>query len=265
MASWYFKQFPRIGWRMEGLQVYSEFAKGMVRDRNKTILDSLGFGLSSGNSSSISQSISSNPHHFSRLLTMLFENLALLIDMHQPVVDRHYGVGNFAKGVMGGLMEECDRTGGKILRSWQEGRDVQKKLVDIDGYRFNHSALSSNRSNVNANSSQNSNNRKGAFNIPGRPNTPSNQQAANPNALPEIEGPDGREVDRLLGELAGMHSRWGLFGRFVNGRVNVSFRVAVLSLVHQKRLIDSDPALLLNFCTAPGFKSIQSERWSGGG
>lgn len=250
MATWYFKQFPRIGWRSQGLKVYCDFARGMVRERNKMIVEGLGFGSTSngttsgGESSNLSQAIASNPHHFSRLLTMLFENLALLIDMHQPLVDRHYGSGNFVRGVMGGLMEECDLTGGRILRSWEETRGVEKKLIEIGSYRFNHSLLNSNGRSLNSIAPSGAS-KKGGFNLSGRPGTPAADQTDHSNQIAEIEGPDGREVDRILGELAGMNSRWELYGRFVNGRVvSVSRAFKTLSYLSRSQ---SRSSLLWHF------------------
>lgn len=69
--------------------------------------------------------------HFAQLLTGLFEHLALLIDQHQPVVDRHYGPGNFARGVMQGLQEECDRLGGRVVENWSEERGVKRKVSRV--------------------------------------------------------------------------------------------------------------------------------------
>lgn len=54
--------------------------------------------------------------------------MALLVDRHQPLVDRHYGNGSFASRVMGGLQEECDRLGCKIVRTWKEERKLRRKV-----------------------------------------------------------------------------------------------------------------------------------------
>ena len=42
----------------------------------------------------------------------------------------------------------------------------------------------------------------------------------------EDTGPDPREIDKILGELTGMAGRWGLYRRFLWGRL----RVGLLSL-----------------------------------
>ncbi len=52
----------------------------------------------------------------------------MLYDMHQPVVDRHYGAGNFSHGVMPGLQDECDRLGHRIMDSWRQDRNVRRRL-----------------------------------------------------------------------------------------------------------------------------------------
>jgi hypothetical protein len=115
-ATRYFKMFPLVGWRNEGLSVYSEFARAMVRERGRVIVDALVGGSST------------STHHHASLLTSLFEHLALLIDQHQPLVDRNYGPGGFALGVMPGLQEECDRLGRRVWDAWWDERLVPRKV-----------------------------------------------------------------------------------------------------------------------------------------
>lgn len=115
-ATKYFTMFPKAGWRSEGLIEYSKFAKSLVREIGQTIREKLG-----AERSEISL------YHAS-LLTLLFENLALLIHQHQPLVDRHYGSGSFTQGIMPGLQEECDRIGKQICDMWYDERYVRRKV-----------------------------------------------------------------------------------------------------------------------------------------
>lgn len=43
-------------------------------------------------------------------------------------------------------------------------------------------------------------------------------------AAEEDTGPDPREIDKVLGELTGMAGRWGLYRRFLWGRLRVSLK-----------------------------------------
>lgn len=196
-ASRFFKLFPQVGWKKEGLEVYSSFARSMVREKGRSISDSLGSGKAQ------------HPTHFALLLTSLFEHLAMLIDMHQPVVDRHYGEGNFAQGVLPGLQEECDRLGHRIMDSWREDRTVRRRLDEVQAYRFTGAVV--------ANKTQQSTFRA-SFGVPGRTASPAAGSTAN-SSFDEPAGPDGREVDRLLTELSAMSSRWGLYQRFLQSRL----------------------------------------------
>nr|CDI54913.1 related to conserved oligomeric Golgi complex component 4 [Melanopsichium pennsylvanicum 4] len=196
-ASRFFKLFPQVGWKKEGLEVYSSFARSMVREKGRSISDSLGSGKAQ------------HPTHFALLLTSLFEHLAMLIDMHQPVVDRHYGAGHFSHGVMPGLQEECDRLGHRIMDSWREDRNVRRRLDEVQAYRFTGAVV--------ATKTQQST-FKTSFGVPGRTASPAAGSTAN-SSFDEPSGPDGREVDRILTELAAMSSRWGLYRRFLQSRL----------------------------------------------
>ncbi|CBQ68830.1 related to conserved oligomeric Golgi complex component 4 [Sporisorium reilianum SRZ2] len=196
-ASRFFKLFPQVGWKKEGLEVYSSFARSMVREKGRSISDALGSGKAQ------------HPTHYALLLTSLFEHLAMLIDMHQPVVDRHYGVGNFGHGVMPGLQEECDRLGHRIMDSWREDRNVRRRLDEVQAYKFTGAVVASKTQPSTF---------KASFGVPGRTASPAAGSTAN-SSFDEPAGPDGREVDRILTELAAMSSRWGLYRRFLQSRL----------------------------------------------
>lgn len=200
-ATRFFKMFPLIGWQAEGLGVYCEFAKIIVRERGRGITDALVGGANS-----------TSAHHHSGLLTTLFEHLALLIDQHQPLVDRNYGPGNFLNGVMPGLQEECDRLGRRIWDAWWDERAVPHKLDSARSYSFAYVAtLGATTTRANAASGIK------ALGLPGRPSTPANGQAAEQQQVQS--GPDAREIDRVLTEAAGMANRWGTYRSFLDGRL----------------------------------------------
>ncbi|EPQ26441.1 uncharacterized protein PFL1_06089 [Pseudozyma flocculosa PF-1] len=201
-ASRFFKLFPQVGWKQEGLDVYSSFAKTMVRERGRAIGESLGSGKAQ------------SPTYFALLLTGLFEHLATLIDMHQPVVDRHYGQGNFGHGVMPGLQDECDRLGLRVLDAWHEDRGIKRKLDEVNSHRFvgGAAAAAAAKSPPPA--------FRPAFGVPGRTASPAGGRTAS-SSIDDPSGPDGREIDRILNELAAIGSRWGLYRRFLQDRLQV--------------------------------------------
>lgn len=217
-ASRFFKLFPKIGWRDEGLAVYCSFARGLIREQGKSILDATSRGASL-------------QLQHAQLLTALFEQLALLIDTHQTVVDRHYGKGNFAAAVMPGLQEECDHIGNRILDHWIEKTAIMRRLDESKAYQFvflDHLGSASDARGVGGSGA------KSKYTLPGKPSTPSSATrpgtplgAGAAAAADDQQIPDGREVDRLLGELATMAARWATYRHFLRARLNNAHEDAV--------------------------------------
>ncbi|KAE8210161.1 hypothetical protein CF327_g5934 [Tilletia walkeri] len=252
-ATRFFKLFPQIGWREEGLRVYADFAGSLIRAHGLGLIDAL--GASTAKDAPI-------PHP--SLLTSLFEPLARLISTHQPLVDKHYGDGEFARGVMPALQSaECDRLGVRILEAWLEERTVSRRLVEVRQYPFRLLNLLRSKPvqyNIRANNptsgfGQSGNQSGSASPIPGssssanaggpaatlraafpgitRPSTPLRSNTPQPGGgslharqssedESASEGPDAREIDRLLNELAALAARCAVYRRFVRARFGKS-------------------------------------------
>jgi hypothetical protein len=50
----------------------------------------------------------------------------MIVDQHQPVVEKYYGAGKM-KSVIIRLLEECDRVTKSLLESWEEERSMKRK------------------------------------------------------------------------------------------------------------------------------------------
>lgn len=161
-TSRYFKLFPLIGWEAEGLTAYASFVVDLVRVRAPT-----------------SANIASPLYHVT-VLTALFENVAMIVDQHQPVVEKYYGKGKM-QSVVEQLLEECDRVVQSTLSSWREDRSIGKKLSVIGSSPLALNTLRKQHSNT-----------------------------AN-----EEDSPNPREIDKILSEIAGMCGRWSLFRKFL--------------------------------------------------
>ncbi|KAI0792934.1 COG4 transport protein-domain-containing protein [Abortiporus biennis] len=112
-TSRFFKLFPAIGWEKEGLEVYAEFVVELV-----------------GRTSS--------PLYYITSLTALFESIAMIVDQHQPVVEKYYGKGKMGSVIIERLLKECcDRVCGKVVDGWEEERGMKRKAraggVDDEG------------------------------------------------------------------------------------------------------------------------------------
>ncbi|KAG6811170.1 hypothetical protein H0H92_008654 [Tricholoma furcatifolium] len=168
-TSRFFKLFPAIGWEDEGLEAYASFVVDLVRIRAP------------------SAAKTSSPLYYITALTAVFESIAMIVDQHQPVVEKYYGSGKM-KVVVKRLLSECDRAVKVIIESWEEERTMKRKLADITN---NPPILSSN--------------------VAGR---------RPPASSPDEAVVDSREIDRLLSEVAGMIGRWSLFKKFMAESLN---------------------------------------------
>lgn len=70
------------------------------------------------------------PTYFADALTRLFENIAVIIDQHQPLVEMHYGKGKMLR-VIQRLQEEGDKQGIAILDRFLQTRKLESKVVYI--------------------------------------------------------------------------------------------------------------------------------------
>jgi len=51
----------------------------------------------------------------------------MIVDQHQPVVEKYYGSGKMSS-VMERLLEECDRVVKKLTLGWEEDRSMKRKV-----------------------------------------------------------------------------------------------------------------------------------------
>lgn len=51
----------------------------------------------------------------------------MIVDQHQPVVEKYYGSGKMSS-VIERLLEECDRVVRKLVDGWEEDRAVKRKV-----------------------------------------------------------------------------------------------------------------------------------------
>jgi len=51
----------------------------------------------------------------------------MIVDQHQPVVEKYYGEGKMQL-VVQRLLDECDRVTKGLRESWEEGRGIKRKV-----------------------------------------------------------------------------------------------------------------------------------------
>ncbi|KAH7308363.1 COG4 transport protein-domain-containing protein [Rhizoctonia solani] len=129
----------------------------------------------------------SSPIYYTAALTALYESVAGLIDQHQPIVEKYYGSDNMHT-VVARLLRECDRVVNGLYDGWEEERDISRKLADARTATF-------------------------------QTLVPAARAKPGQTPIADDSGPDPREIDRVLGELATMAGRWALFRRFLVDRL----------------------------------------------
>ncbi|KAG1050043.1 hypothetical protein G6F43_007659 [Rhizopus delemar] len=180
----YFKLFPLINCQTEGLDQYSRFVCNIIKSRC---------------ADEISQGLVTAPTYFADALTRLFENIAVIIDQHQPLVEMHYGKGKMLR-VIQRLQEEGDKQGIAILDRFLQTRKLESKLVEIQCLMI---AMLRN-SNTPIRSSPNP--------------SLSNQNDASDSSSNSLVDP--RQLDANLYELSLISQRTVLFNGFMNERAN---------------------------------------------
>jgi len=196
----FFKLFPAIGWEKEGLEAYAAFVVDLVRVRAPASAKSA-FSDNLHRVLLISLAASS-PLYYITSLTALFESIAMIVDQHQPVVEKYYGRGKM-KSVVGKLLEECDRVVKGVLDSWEEERLIKRKVSQIP---MLHNALHKLMLNV-----------AQLTDIHSHPPVPMFSPLARTQPLSAVdeEAPDARQIDKLVTEISGMTGRWSLFKKFI--------------------------------------------------
>lgn len=130
----------------------------------------------------------------------------MIIDQHQPVVEKYYGNGKMANVIVR-LLQECDRVAKSLTESWEEERSMKRKVIHKTAPTIAHPdrlQLSE------------------ITNVVPSPilTSPANRRQPTQGSTVEDEV-DAREIDKVISEAAGMASRWNLFRRFLYDRLRV--------------------------------------------
>lgn len=166
-------------------------------------------------------------------LTSLFESIGLIVDQHQPVVEKYYGEGRM-RPVVARLQAEADRVVEGLVSGWEEERRARRVLNSLRVASANASSSKSTAWDGKVGSPTAS----AASHLSALPTAASSLlqtysrtrivSGSTPTPTPpsgqageDEGGPDAREVDKLVGELSAMAGRWGLYRRFLWSRLRV--------------------------------------------
>lgn len=82
----------------------------------------------------------SSPHHQTTSFATLLENIAIVINQHQPVVDKYYGKGKM-RMVLKYVLNECDKMVENLIQNWEQERNVKSKVSQISLYQGHQGPL----------------------------------------------------------------------------------------------------------------------------
>lgn len=95
----FFKIFPLLGMHDEGLKKFCQYLCSKLQDAaQKNLKAALDVKSNDGRA----------PVIFADTMTLLFEGIARIIEIHQPIIETYYGPGRLLKTVTI-LQKECDR------------------------------------------------------------------------------------------------------------------------------------------------------------
>ncbi|KAG0365226.1 Golgi transport complex subunit 4 [Gamsiella multidivaricata] len=180
----YFKLFPLLGEEQVGLDKYSKFVCAIV----------------SGKAQASLVGPPKSPTFYADTLIRLFESIAIIVDQHQPVVEKYYGPGKMLR-VIQRLQEESDIRSRKILEAFEEEREISRKVGEIKSFRDPKRNLIAPAGSIRS--------------LTPQPGMSGSQQAAVPEVI------DPRELDINLNEMVLISQRAHLYNRFLESRAKL--------------------------------------------
>ena len=95
----FFKIFPLLGMHDEGLKKFCQYLCSKLQDTAQKNLKS---------ALDVKSNDSRAPVIFADTMTLLYEGIARIVEVHQPIIETYYGPGKLLKTVTI-LQKECDR------------------------------------------------------------------------------------------------------------------------------------------------------------
>jgi len=117
----FFKIFPLINLHDVGLNKFTLYLRGKLATANK---DNLKQALDTAPGDKRGNVV------FADTLTLLFEGIARIVEIHQPLIETYYGPGRMTT-VLGLLQEECDRQAEKIFQEFKKRRGIHDKVSKV--------------------------------------------------------------------------------------------------------------------------------------
>lgn len=180
----FFKIYPQLNMHKEGIEKFSHYICNKLNVKHQRDLRTCMDVAKAEKRSNVA---------YADALTMIFENLARVVEVNQPLLDSYYGNGRLLDLVTV-LQRECDQEMRNLLQEFNLNRHINRRISKINEYIKN-----------------------------------SGQQARglghyrNVSGGGSIDKLNPKDIDMLIGEITIMHSRAELYIKFMRRRVKVYF------------------------------------------
>lgn len=176
----FFKIFPLLGKHQDGIEKFASYICIKLEKRSQTELR---------NSLDMAKAENRVTIAYADVLTLLFENLARVIEVNQPIIENYYGHG-YLIDLFRILQRECDNEVKKTIIEFRKNRQIQRHMQKI-------------------NDSQKSSSQQGL----GHFRKPSGGS---------IDKLNPKDIDGLLMEITIMHARANLYIKFMRRKIVVN-------------------------------------------
>lgn len=182
----YFKMFPLIGRSETGLRIYSQFICQIIAQLARNLLISA------------ARATKDNPAFYAAALSRLYENVAVLVEQHSRLIQKHYGSAVMEQ-VLPQVQIEIDKQSLLIVDTFWDERRVEQLLTRCRQYSY-----------------------------PGLINSfLGSKSESDDNESSGFANEDLHEAGSRLGELSTMLNRFHLYKVFVYKRFNVKLESQV--------------------------------------
>lgn len=191
----FFKLFPAVGQREEGVQQFTHFIAGKLQQKAQKELR---------NSMEVAKSEKRTHVAYSDTMTVLLEALCRVFEVHQPILDACYGNGYLLE--MARILQlECDQEVRQCVLEFNKTRQMQRRVAQINEYLKNGG---------NSSSAAATGQRKG--------HTRNTSSGGGGGSASSMEKLNPKDIDPLINEVTLLHSRAEMYTKFIRRRVMVS-------------------------------------------
>lgn len=184
----FFKLFPAVGQKEEGVRQYTQFVCGKLQQRAQKELR---------NSMEVARAEKRTHVAFSDTMTILLESICRVLEVNQPVLEVGYGHG-YLLDMAKILQLECDEEVRQCVLEFNKNRQIQRRVAQINEYLKSGGNSSS------------TGGRKGH----------ARNASSGSSSLDKL---NPKDIDALINEVTLLHSRAEMYRKFIRRRVLVSF------------------------------------------